>query len=120
MDNPASYIESLFEKVQAYIKTTVELTKLKLVDKTTVIAASLVSRISIIMVFAVSFFVLTLGLALFLGELLGKSYYGFFIIAGFYLVVGILFCFFLYKWIKKPVSDLIIKKTLNKAYHAKD
>ncbi|HBB91919.1 MAG TPA: hypothetical protein DC042_09420 [Bacteroidales bacterium] len=112
MENPESFIESLFEKIQAYIKTTIELTKLKLLEKVTGTASSVVATVSVVLVFALFFFVLTIGIALYLGELLGKSYYGFFIVSGFYLVLGILFHFFLHKWIKKPISDLIIKKTL--------
>lgn len=112
MENPETFIESLFEKIQAYIKTTIELTKLKLLEKVTGIASSVVSRVSVVLVFALFFFVLTIGIALYLGELLGKSYYGFFIVSGFYLVLGILFRLFLHKWLKKPISDLIIKKTL--------
>lgn len=112
MENPESFIETLFERIQAYIKTTIELTKLKLLEKVTSTASSVVSRVSVVLVFALFFFVLTIGIALYLGELLGKSYYGFFIVSGFYLVLGILFHLFLHKWIKKPISDLIIKKTL--------
>ena len=68
----------------------------------------------LIVVFVISTFILFLsvGIALLLGEWLGKLYYGFFIIAVFYLVVGIVMHFYLHKWIKKPVADLIIKQVL--------
>ena len=82
MENPESFIESLFEKIQAYIKTTIELTKLKLLEKVTGTASSVVATVSVVLVFALFFFVLTIGIALYLGELLGKSYYGFFIVSG--------------------------------------
>jgi hypothetical protein len=57
-------------------------------------------------------FVMNIGIALWLGELLGKACYGFFIVAAFYLIAGILFHFFLYKWIRKPISNLIINQAL--------
>jgi hypothetical protein len=56
--------------------------------------------------------VLNLGVALWLGELLGKSYYGFFIVAAFYLLAGLVLHFFLQRWIRKPISDLIITQAL--------
>ena len=53
-----------------------------------------------------------IGMALWLGDLLGEVYYGFFIVAVFYLVVGVILYFFLRKWIKGPVSKLIITEAL--------
>jgi sterol desaturase/sphingolipid hydroxylase (fatty acid hydroxylase superfamily) len=110
MENPAILIESLFEKAETFSKTTLELTKLKALKASTLITTSLVSRISVIIMFASFGLVFTLGIALWLGELLGKPYYGFFIVAAFYLIAGILFHFFLYKWIRKPISNSIIKQ----------
>ena len=112
METPVSLLEPLFERVKAYCKTTIELTKLKFLETTTNIVTSLVPRIGVIMMILLFALILNIGIALFLGELLGKSYYGFFIIAAFYLIAGIVLHFLLHKWIKKPVSDLIIKQAL--------
>jgi hypothetical protein len=112
METPATSIESLFERIEAYSKTTLELSKLKLLQTTINIVNSLVPRLSVIIMISLFALVLNIGIALFLGELLGKSYYGFFIVAGFYLVAAIVLHFFLQKWIKKPLSDLIIKQAL--------
>jgi len=112
METPVTSIEALYERVETYIKTTVELSKLKLLELTTNIATSLLARVGVIIMISLFALLLTIGLALFLGELLGKSYYGFFIVAAIYLIIGIVFHFFLQKWIRKPVSDLIIKQAL--------
>lgn len=112
METPASLIESLYERVETYGKTTFELSKLKLLETTTVVVTSMLSRISVIIMISLFVLVMNIGIAMMLGEFLGKSYYGFFIVAGFYLLAGIVFHFFLYKWIKKPVSELIIKQAL--------
>ncbi|MFA6128577.1 MAG: hypothetical protein WC699_14860 [Bacteroidales bacterium] len=112
METPANLTESLLDRVEAFGKTTYELSKLKLLETTTVVATSVISRISVLLVISLFVLVLTVGIALLLGEVLGKSYYGFFIVAGFYLVVGILAHFFLRKWLKKPVSASIIKQAL--------
>jgi hypothetical protein len=112
MESQATLMESLFARVEAYGKTTYELSKLKALETTTVILTSLVSKISVILIISMFALVLNIGIALFLGEILGKSYYGFFIIAAFYLIAGIVLHFFLHKWIRKPLSDLIITQAL--------
>ena len=112
METPASIIESLFERVEAYSTTTLELSKLKVLETTTVIVSSLVSHVSVIFSVVLFVLVLNIGIAFWLGELLGKTYYGFLIVAAFYLLVSIILYLFLYKWIKKPLSDMIIVQAL--------
>ncbi|MES2619762.1 MAG: hypothetical protein V4615_02845 [Bacteroidota bacterium] len=111
-ETPVDLIETLYERAESYGKTTYELTKLKSLETTTVVVTSLVSRLSVIIMISLFALVLNIGIALWLGELLGKSYYGFFIVAGFYLLAGVVLHFFLLKWIKKPMSDLIIAQAL--------
>jgi hypothetical protein len=112
METTANLIESLFEKAEAYGMTTYELSKLKALETTTVVVTSLVARMSVIIMVSMFALVFNIGIALYLGELIGKSYYGFFIVAGFYLIAGIVLHFFLHNWIKKPLSDLIITQAL--------
>jgi hypothetical protein len=112
METPRDLIEELYERGEAFGKTTIELTKLKALETTTVVATALIWRLSVIIMFSLFALVLNIGIALWLGEWLGKSYYGFFIVAGFYLTAGIVLHFFLHNWIKKPVSDLIITQAL--------
>ena len=112
METPETSIESLFERLQTYSKTTYELSKLKLLETTINVVNILIPRISVIIMISLFALVLNIGIALLLGELLGKQYYGFFIVAGFYLIAALILHFFLHKWIKKPLSDLIIKQAL--------
>lgn len=112
MESQATFMESLFARVEAYGKTTCELSKLKAVETTAAVLTSLVSKVSVILIISMFTLVLSIGIALYLGEILGKLYYGFFIIAAFYLLAGIVLHFFLHKWIRKPVSDLIITQAL--------
>jgi hypothetical protein len=112
METPASLIESVIERAEAYAKTTYELSKLKSLQTTINVVNALIPRLTVILMLSLFALVLNIGIALLLGEMLGKSFYGFFIVAGFYLVAGIILHFFLAKWIKKPVSDLIIKQAL--------
>ena len=112
METTANSIESLFEKAEAYGKTTYELSKLKLLETTNIVVASLIAKLSVIIMISMFSFVLSIAISLWLGDLLGKVYYGFFIVAGFYLIVGIVLHFFLHSWVRKPISELIIKQAL--------
>ncbi|HLF63136.1 MAG TPA: phage holin family protein [Saprospiraceae bacterium] len=118
METPAGSIKSLFDHVESYTKTTFELLKLKMLEKLITVVTSMVSQLTALVVISLGVLVLSIGVALWLGELLGKSYYGFFVVAGFYLVMGIVFHFFLRKWLRRPVSNFIIKQSFNKETYA--
>jgi len=87
MEYKENLIESLIEKGEQYGKTTLELIKLKTIDKSADVASTLVSWVIVIVLIVLFFFIINIGLALWIGELLGKSYYGFFVIAGFYALL---------------------------------
>jgi hypothetical protein len=108
MKNNTMPIESLIEKAEDYSKTTIELFQLNAIDKTADLISTLVTRLVIFM--AVVLFTLTtnIGIALWIGELTGKTYYGFFIVGGFYVLITILLYNFMEQWIKTPVSNSII------------
>lgn len=109
MEDNSKMIESLFERATEYGKTSYELVKLKVVDKTSDAVSSFVPH-SIVIILIVSFLIfLNLGLAFWLGEILGEIFYGFFIVAGFYGIAGIIMHFFMHKWLKKRIADYIIK-----------
>jgi hypothetical protein len=105
-------VESLIGKAEQYGNTRYELAKLKSVETGTDIASWMVSRWGVMLHIMVSLLFLNIGLAILLGDPLGRMYYGFFIIAAFHLLLGMVFYFFLYRWVKKPVSNFIIKKVL--------
>lgn len=100
MKDKVILIEMLIEKAEQYGKTSIELYKLKAIDKCTDVFASLASRIIIGVSIALFFILFTIGIALYLGDILGKSYYGFFAVSGFYVLVAIV----LYA-IRKPVLE---------------
>ncbi|TGD59145.1 hypothetical protein [Flavobacterium humi] len=112
MESNASTIEKLAEKAETYAKTTFELYKYSVVDKSADIFSKLAARLVITLIILMFFLMATIGLALWAGELLGKEYYGFFAIAAGYLVLALLLYVFRKHFIKKPVSNFIIGCTL--------
>jgi hypothetical protein len=114
MDNQATPIEMLFEKAEDYTRTTVELAKLNVIDKSADVLSSLLSRLIVLIVVAMVALLINIGLSIWIGDLLGKTYYGYFAVAGAYLILAIIINSFKDQWIKIPVSNLIISKMLKK------
>ncbi|MBP9152941.1 MAG: hypothetical protein KBF73_11705 [Flavobacteriales bacterium] len=108
METPLTQIEELVGRTETYGRTSYELAKLQSLETTTTVASSLVARLSVVVVLTLFVLVFNIGIALWLGELLGKNYFGFFIVAAFYLIAGIVLHYFLHGWIK----DLIITQAL--------
>ena len=71
MEENQNTIESLFERVVEYGKTSLELVKLKVVDKITDLVSSLVPNSVVFILIMVFVLFLNLGLAFWLGEIIG-------------------------------------------------
>ena len=107
-------VDSIMEKVEDYGKTRIDLVKLQALDQTSEVISSLASNMAIIYIIFVFIFVLNIGIALWLSELIGKLYYGFFIVAGFYAIGGIIVYTFRKEWVKANVKNMIIGQWLKK------
>ncbi len=110
--NMAKSVEILYEKAKKYTETSAELLALNAVDRTADVLSSLTSRVIIVMFFAMFTLFINVGLSLFIGSLLNEYYLGFFIISAFYLVLALVLYVFKDKFIKTPVTNLIILKLL--------
>ena len=115
MDNQATTIEMLFERAEDYTRTTIELTKLNVIDKSADVLSSLLSRLTVIIVAAMFVLLVNIGLSIWLGELLGETYYGYFVVSGAYFVLAVVIHSFKDHWIKVPVSNFIITKMTKKS-----
>ena len=113
MEEQVSSLESLYEKTKEYVNTNIELAKLKALDKASDIVSSLVPKILVSIFVCVFLFILNIAVSLWLGELLGKNYYGFFVVCGFYLLMAIVIHSGLSSTIKKRMANAIISRLLN-------
>lgn len=108
MEAPPNLIESLFDRIEAYSKTILKLSKFKVLEVVCNVITILTSRLIVLIVMVLFISFLSIGIALYLGDLLEKPYYGFFIVATFYLIVGTILFFYLHKWLKEPIADIMI------------
>lgn len=112
MENTTKSIEDLLERTVEYGKTTYTLVKLKALDKTSDVVSTIVPH-SLVFIAVASFVLfINLGLGFWIGDILGKIYYGFFVIAGFYGLVAVVVHFFMHQCIKKKIYNYIIKQVL--------
>lgn len=114
MENKTLCIEPFIQRAELYGKLRYELIKLKTIYTVSKVVSVIVSKAIFILILMTSTIVLTVGVALWLGDILGKSYYGFFCVAGFYAIIGFVLYFILQNRIKKNVANSIIAHLLKK------
>jgi len=112
MEDSTNLFEPLLEKAVDYGKTSYELARLKTIDKASDVVSTTVPHL-FFGVLLVSFMLfLNIGIAFWLGEVLGKVFYGFFVVGGFYCILGLILHLFLHKWVKTKVQNYFIKQVL--------
>ena len=111
---PKEHIESLFERGRDYLDTQMEIWRLQLIRKSSTTTSSFVSIVLICFIFFFFFTILNIGISLWIGELLGKTYYGFFAVAGFYLLTGLILYAMRDSLVKRPIANRMIKNMTSK------
>ena len=102
----------LMEKLEDFAHTNVKLFQYKAIDKGTEVASSVISGLVMGIFLLLGFVILSVGLALLIGSWLEHYYLGFFIMAAFYFLLGILIYVFREKWIQTPLINSLSKKFL--------
>lgn len=107
-----SFMEPLLEKVGQFGQLNIDLIKYKILDKVADLISSFIARFLLILMISIFAIFLSIGAALWIGELLGKIYYGFFIVALLYGLISIIIMY-LQQAIKLRMNNWIISKMLN-------
>ncbi len=112
MEENSPLFGALLEKLENFSKTSIDLFKLKAIDKLSAILSSTIYILLIGLLAFVFILFLNLAMAFWISDLLGKAYAGFFIISGFYLLLVLVVVIFNKKIIKAPVITALISKLL--------
>lgn len=113
MENKPASIEELFQKLKDYGDTRLDLFKLKSINKASGFLSTMISSLILLILFVLAFFCITIGFALLIGSCLGEIYWGFFIIAGFYIIVGLILYYSRHKFLKTPISNKLLTELLD-------
>jgi len=112
MEEEKQLFDDLIDKSKKYINTSFELFKLSAVDKSSDVLSGLIYRLVIFILVTVFTVMFNIGIAIWLGEILGQTSYGFFIVAGFYLLITLFIYIFREKLVKRPISEMIVGQIL--------
>jgi len=105
-------VESLIEKAEVYSGLKAKLIVYKGIEKASDSLSTLLSAIIVVMVFIPFFALLNIGICLWLSHIINSLADSFFIMAGFYLLIGAFLALLRKKIIKPSLANLIVKHIL--------
>ena len=112
METISREAETILTDAAEYVETKTRLWKLKVVEKVAEVYGTIISKLLFFCMMGVFTLFVTIGIALWIGELLGKTYYGFFIMGGIFLIAGLILYSSSKGWIENPSSNNLMKKLL--------
>ena len=114
MNQETTKIEEVADNLKKYVKTNLELLKLEGAERAAIIGSGLMSYV--ILGFMGIFCVLFISIAagFYISDTFGNNYAGFAIVAGFYLLLSIIFILGRKKMLERPFSNAIINVIFNK------
>lgn len=107
-------LEPLTDGLKAYIKTNMELIKLEMVERTSVIGSGLIASLAVALALVFSVLFISLFAAFYFSTYFGNSYIGFALVGGFYLLVGLVLLVAGKGLIERPMRDKIVEKILSR------
>jgi hypothetical protein len=110
MEKTFARVEELADTVKDYVNTRIESAKLSIAEKSSAVIANLVAGLLVVTFFILFFLFGSIAMAFGLGEWIGKTWSGFLIVSGFYLLVGIVVWIARVKIIQLPVMNALIKQ----------
>ncbi len=112
MEEQQVEIDNLLSDAGDYIETRTTLWKLKAIESLSDVSGELVSGMGMIVISSFVVIIFSIGFSLLIGDWIGKSYYGFFIIGGLYTMIGLILYARRGQWLKEPFSNMLIRKIL--------
>jgi hypothetical protein len=110
MKEDPELFDNLFRRVSELSLAQIELIKLRIIDRTTGFISSIVSDLIVCALLVIFLIFLNLGLAFWLGKVLGEIYFGFLAVSLFYLLLGLASHLFIKREFKKAVANYLIRQ----------
>ncbi len=105
-----SFTKRIYELVEQYAKTSMELYKLKAINMFAEVFAIVSTGIVLWLIFLMLLLFLSIGGAFYFGMLFGGWHYGFFTIAGIYALVGAIVYIYRVKCLREVINNFIVKQ----------
>ncbi len=111
-DKPTG-LEELFNKLKDYAEAKLNLYKLIAINKASGFFSTFITMLILLMVLFTVILCISIGAALLIGQWLGAASYGFFIIAGLYLIMGLVVYSMRGNIVRTPISNKLIKEMVD-------
>ena len=109
VNKDSATVNELIGKAVIYADTNINLIKLKLINKGSSITSAFLAYIIIIVFVFMLLILLSIGTSLWLGKILGETYYGFFITSGFFILLIVVLYISRNKWLKIPIANSLVQ-----------
>lgn len=107
-------VEELTESIQQYVQTNFKLMKLQTAERSSVIGSALFTVLLVGIMAVLFIFFISLGASFYISTLFRNAYSGFILVAGIYLLIGLVLLIYRKKLVEKPMRDVIIRKIYSK------
>lgn len=108
-DDLKNHIDEVKDEFEDYVDKRISLLKLHLVEELSRFTAGFAVKLGILYLLFFVFMFLSLAAAFFLGDLLGSNGLGFTLVAGFYLLLALIFWLSRRIWVEQPIIQAFIK-----------
>lgn len=114
MEKTFARVEELADTIKEYVNTRIESVKLNAAEKSSAVVANVLAGIFVAVVFLFFIVFASVALSFGLGEWIGKTWAGFLIVAGLYLLLGIVVWAARGKLIRLPLMNAMIQQLFKK------
>lgn len=114
MEKTFAKAEELIDSVKEYVNTRIESVKLSAAEKGSKIMANVIAGIIVAVILFLFIIFVGIALSFALAEWTGKTWLGFLIVAGLYLLIGIVIWAAREKLIRLPVMNALIKQLFSR------
>ncbi len=116
MQEETNPFDKLTDNLKEYANTRYEIITLQVTQKAANIGSQTTAILLIGMVVSLFLLFINIAVALYLSSVLNSRFVGFFIVAGFYFVLTLIFIIGRKKLIINPLRNLIVKQILNEEH----
>jgi len=120
MEKAFAKAEELATAVKEYVDTRLDAVKLSVAEKVSALLANLLAGMVVVLVFLCFVFFGSIALALLLGSWLGAWWLGFLIVAGIYLLLGLITWLARGRLIRIPIMNALIRQLFNRLEYEED
>ncbi|QEC51789.1 putative superfamily III holin-X [Anseongella ginsenosidimutans] len=100
---------TLFEEVKEYISVRSKIFSLQVAESAASLVSNLISNGAALLFFIIFFVFASIGLAFLVAQWVGNTAGGFFIVAAFYLLIGVIIWMIKDNYIERPLTNIFIR-----------